>query len=131
MLKVRNAVIIIILCIIAGFSLLKKKPQPLGLPTMPPEELRDAVAASPNRSKPHKLALNPDDDGQLKDALAEGPAIPTGAGFNGFAGNHAPPRGSGDGGIGNRNGPNPLAQFLRRRPRTPDVSPSGPEYDPQ
>jgi hypothetical protein len=119
--KVRNAVIIIILSIIGGYSLNKYKHSHLGLSAVPPQEFRDAVAASSSHSK-NKLTLNPDGDEHLRDALAESPAIPTGNGFgphgNGGDGTPPPPRGDGNGGLGN--GPNSL-------PPTPIMSSSGPQ----
>ncbi|MFA6004809.1 MAG: hypothetical protein WC881_12175 [Elusimicrobiota bacterium] len=106
-----------------------KTQQPLSL-TVPTQELRDAVAGGPNHAKHRKLALNPGNDDQLRDALAESPAIPTGAPFAGS--NHAPqpPRGGGEGGIGFIHGPNRLINT--GNPTTPEISPSGPPtYNPQ
>ena len=69
-----------------------------------------------------------DRTGNLKDSLAEGPAIPTGLHNNGPHGNTEdetppPPRGGDHHGVGGQGGPNPGSQL----PPPTDVSPSGPQ----
>ena len=72
--KVRNAVIIIVLCIIGGYKAYKPAAPKLNL--LPPaDSLHDALAGSPvNASRPGLHLSNSDDD-QLHDSVA-GNAIP-------------------------------------------------------
>jgi hypothetical protein len=123
--KVRNAVIIIVLCIIGGYKAYK----PAARMILPPTDngLHDALAGSPiNASRP-ALHLSNSDDDQLHDSVA-GNAIP---GFHPNGGQHGntedgtppPPRGGGDGGVGTFSGPNPASQIP---PSGPGLSPSAP-----
>ena len=120
--KVRNAVIIIVLCIIGGYEAHKPLARLLNIPA---DNLHDALAGSPiNASRPG-LHLSNNDDDQLHDSVA-GNAIP-GFGHNGPHGNTEdgtppPPRGGGEGGIGSLSGPNPGSQL----PPAPPLSTSGP-----
>lgn len=125
--KARNAVIIIILCIIGAYTV-KKGPE-LGL-TMPSvEDIKDAVAsANPTRASrgagAPKLTLASGTGEDLRDAVA-GHAVGTpNPGTNTFGEIDGPPRGNGLGGFSplalNNNVPptNP--------PPPPNLSPSGP-----
>lgn len=121
--RARNAVIIIILCIIGAYSV-KKGPQ-LGLNMPGPEEIRDAVAGNPVRRGP-KLTLASGTGDELRDAVA-GHAVGTPGGTNTLGDVDAPPRGNGNGGFGplstNNNNNPPL-------PPPPPLSPSGPQDEP-
>src|SRR5665213_3378973 len=79
--KVRNAVIIIVLCIIGAYKMYKPAQPSLGLP--PADVLHDALAGNgimpTNASNPLHLSNNGDE--QLRDSIA-GNAIP-GVGHNG------------------------------------------------
>lgn len=126
--RVRNAVIIIILCIIGAYSV-KKGPQ-LGLSLPSPEQIKDAVAGGPSFT-PHRgnpeLTLASGKGEDLRDAVA-GHAVGTpNRGTNSLGDVDGPPRGNGYGGFGplsgNNNGNNP--------PVTPPVlSPFGPNEVP-
>lgn len=125
--RIRNAVIIIVLCIIATMAYKARSKNELALNTPAPEEIKDAVAGGP--AKRHGLSMPTSGDENLKDALAEGPAIPTGL-HNGPRGNTEdqtppPPRGGDHSGIGNLGGPNPGSQIHH-----PPVSPSTPPSQP-
>jgi hypothetical protein len=126
--KVRNAVVIIVLCLIGAYKMYKPAQTPtLGLP--PGDVIRDAVAGNGinhpiNASNP--LHLSNTGDEQLRDSVA-GNAIP-GSHQNGPHGNTEdqtppPPRGGDHNGIGNLGGPNPGSQL----PPAPPISPSGPQ----
>ena len=123
--KVRNAVIIIILCIIGAYKAFKPAPVSLGAP--PPDVMRDALAGSPvNASRPG-LHLSDSNDDQFRDSVA-GNAIPSqhyGPHGNSDEGAPPPPRGGG-GGLGTLSGPNPGSQI----PPAP-LSQSGPPAPPQ
>jgi hypothetical protein len=127
--KVRNAVIIIVLCIIGAYKVYKPAPPKLNLP--PADSLHDALAGSPiNASRPGLHLSNSDDD-QLHDSVA-GNAIP---GFhqNGPHGNTedgAPPlpRGGDHNGVDTFSGPNPGSQLPPNGPAP--LSPSGPSAPP-
>jgi|GEM_PF-2174153 len=128
--KVRNAVIIIILCLIGGYS--SYKPHGLGLASAP-ERLRDAVAGNgigrfppTNASNPNpNLHMSDDDADSLHDSVA-GNAVP---GFGGNLGGNVPgaPRGATDGGFGSfsqqnpvsQTAPNPLSQSGPASPSSP------------
>jgi hypothetical protein len=120
--KVRNAVIIIVLCIIGGYEAHKTVPPRLIAP--PADNLHDALAGKPvNASRP-ALNLSNNDDDQLHDSVA-GNAIPgfhTGPHGNTEDGTPPPPRGGGDGGVGTFSGPNPGSQL----PPPGQLSPSAP-----
>lgn len=124
--RIRNTVIVIVLCIVASASYKARTKSDLGL-VPGAEELHDAVAG--NSSKSHKiLGLPTIADDNLKDAVAEGPAIPTGL-HNGIRGNTEdqtppPPRGGDHSGIGGLGGPNPGSQIPPKNP--PPLSPSTP-----
>jgi hypothetical protein len=125
--KIRNAVIIIVLCIIGGYEAHK----PALHLNIPSDHLRDALAGSPiNASRPG-LRLSNNDDDQLHDSVA-GNAIP---GFhqNGPHGNTEdetppPPRGGDHNGPGGLNGPNPGSQLPPPGALSPSepLSPSAP-----
>ena len=120
--KVRNAVIIIVLCIIGGYEARK----PIARLILPAgDNLHDALAGSRvNASRPG-LNLSNNDDDQLHDSVA-GNAIPgfhqNGPHGNTEDGTPPPPRGGGDGGVGTFSGPNPGSQL----PPPGQLSQSGP-----
>jgi hypothetical protein len=117
--KVRNAVIIIVLCVIGGYKAYKPAAPRLHLP--PADSLHDALAGSPvNASRP--LHLSDSGDDQLHDSVA-GNAIP-GIHQNGPHGNTEdqtppPPRGGDHDGIGPLGGPNPGSQLPPPGPLSP------------
>ena len=123
--KVRNAVIIIVLCIVGAYKTYKPIAPRLGLP--PADFIHDAVSGDRvNASRP-SLNLPSGDDDQFRDSVA-GNAIP---GFHqnapqGDVPNVAPPapRGGGNGGFGPFSGPNPVSQIPPAGPSP--LSPSGP-----
>ena len=123
--RVRNAVIIIILCIIGAYSV-KKGPQ-LGLNMPAAEDIKDAVAGNRIRRQGPKLTLASGTSEDLRDAVA-GHAVGTPGGSNTLGDVGGPPRGNGYGGFGplstNNNHNNP--------PNNPPVlSPSGPQDEPK
>jgi hypothetical protein len=106
--KVRNGVIVIVLCIIAGYG--GRKHGPLAL--IPPADgLRDSLAGNPNPTNTG-LHLSNNDEDQLHDSVA-GSAIPSFAGPHGNTEDQTapPPRGGDHTGIGPLNGPNPGSQL--------------------
>ncbi|MFI5361867.1 MAG: hypothetical protein ACHQ49_07850 [Elusimicrobiota bacterium] len=124
--KVRNAVIIIILCIIGGYKA-SRPAAPLHV-TAPTDVYHDAIAGHPINTGLH--LSNGDDDG-LHDSVA-GNAIPgfqpgfqpnNGQHGNTFEGTPPPPRGGGNGGIGTLGSNNPASNL----PPTAPLSPSGPK----
>lgn len=122
--RARNAVIIIILCIIGAYSF-RKAPQ-LGLNMPAPQDIKDAVAGnSARRHGGPKLTLASGTGEDLRDAVA-GHAVGTpNNGTNSFGDVGGPPRGNGNGGFGplsNNNNNNP--------PPPPPLSPSGPNDTP-
>ncbi len=126
--RIRNGVIIIILCIVGSASY-KATQKGLGLGAPRPDDIHDALAGNANHH--NKLNLGAPSDDNLKDSLAEGPAIPTGL-HNGPHGNTEdetppPPRGGDHPGIGGLGGPNPGSQFV---PPSAPLSPSGPTAPP-
>jgi hypothetical protein len=126
--KVRNAVIIIVLCIIGGYKAYK----PVVRLIMPPSDgLRDGLAGNPTNASRPGLHLSNSDDDQLHDSVA-GNAIPgfhqNGPHGNTEDGTPPPPRGGGDGGIGGFSGPNPGSQLPPSGPAP--LSPSGPSAPP-
>lgn len=126
--RVRNAVIIIILCIIGAYSV-KKGPQ-LGLSLPLAEDIKDAVAGNPIRRRanaPLTLASGKGED--FRDAVA-GHAVGTPGGTNTLGDVDGPPRGNGYGGFGplsnnnNNNNNNPPNN------PPPSLSPAGPDDAP-
>lgn len=120
--RARNAVIIIILCIIGAYSV-RKGPQ-LGLNMPAPEDIKDAVAGGPvnasRRGNANPLTLNAGNGEDLRDAVA-GHAVGTPNNGNTLGGVDGPPRGSGFGGFGpSANNPGSIP------PPPPSLSPSGP-----
>ena len=130
--KVRNAVIIIVLCIISGYKAYKPIARHLNLP--PADSLHDALAGSPiNASRPGLHLSNSDDD-SLHDSVA-GNAIPgfhQGPHGNTEDGTPPPPRGGDHDGIGPLGGPNPGSQLPPPGPLSPSepLSPSAPTKPP-
>lgn len=126
--KARNAVIIIILCIIGAFSFRNGGPQ-LGLNMPSADEIKDAVAGGPStvsrRGNPPGLTLSSGKGEDLRDAVA-GFAVGTPNNGNTLGEIGDPPRGSGDGGFApgaNNNNNNPPYN------PPPSLSPSGPEQE--
>lgn len=118
--RARNAVIIIILCIIGAYSV-KKGPQ-LGLNLPGTEDIKDAVAGGPasRRAANPGLTLAGGEGEALRDAVA-GHAVGTPNTGNTLGGVDGPPRGSGNGGFGPQAN-NPGQNFIP----PPPLSPSGP-----
>jgi hypothetical protein len=124
--RARNAVVILILCIIGGYSLMKK-PALLSMPSTP-EEMRDSVHGNPTRASRPGLNFGQTNDGELRDAVANNAAETGSAGPNGNTegGAPPPPRGSGNGGIGTASH-NPGQDLTPPNDPPPsDLSPSGP-----
>ncbi|HXT00434.1 MAG TPA: hypothetical protein VN915_07145 [Elusimicrobiota bacterium] len=127
--KVRNAVIIIVLCLIGAYKMYKPVQNPtLAMP--PADEIRDAVAGNSvgnNRPTDASLHLSNTGDDQLRDSVA-GNAIP-GTHQNGAPHGNTedqtppPPRGGDHNGIGGLNSPNPGSQLP---PGGGPLSPAGP-----
>jgi hypothetical protein len=119
MTRVRNAVIIIILCIIGAYTV-KKGPQLALLPTN--DVVKDAVAGGPSyhRNGP-KLTLASGTGDELRDAVA-GHAVGTPNNGHTLDDVAPPPRGGGNGGFGPQSN-NPGQNFNP----PPTLSPSGPE----
>ncbi len=117
--RARNAVIIIILCIIGAYTLRKGPQLALNMPS--PEQVKDAVAGGPSRRNPG-LTLASGKGEDMRDAVA-GHAVGT-PGRNGNTVDDvgAPPRGNGDGGFG-RPANNPGNNF---NPPPPTLSESAP-----
>jgi hypothetical protein len=124
--KVRNAVVIIVLCLIGAYKMYKPAQTPtLAMP--PADSIRDAVAGNSvhqpiNASNP--LHLSNSGDEQLRDSVA-GNAIP-GTHQNGPHGNTEdqtppPPRGGDHNGIGGLSGPNPGSQLPPPGPLSPSA----------
>jgi len=125
--RARNAVIIIILCIIGAYSV-KKGPQ-LGLNMPGVEDIKDAVAGGPvnasRRGNANPLSLNTGNGEDLRDAVA-GHAVGTPNTGNTLGGVDGPPRGSGFGGFGpSSNNPGSIP------PPPPSLSPAGPTPEPE
>ena len=119
--RVRNGVVIIILCIIGAYSIFKRSGNELAMPTVA-DELKDTLAANPtNASRRGKnrasLKLPPVADEELKDSLAENPALPSGQDGNTEGQTPPPPRGSGYGGIGTLSSPNPGSELSPSSPQ--------------
>lgn len=126
--KARNAVIIIILCIIGAFSFRNGGPQ-LGLNMPSPDDIKDAVAGGPStasrRGNPPGLTLSSGKGEDLRDAVA-GFAVGTPQNGNTLGEIGDPPRGSGDGGF------SPAANNNNNNPPynpPPPLSPSGPDRE--
>lgn len=123
--RVRNAVIIIILCIIGAYSV-KKGPQ-LGLSLPAAEDIKDAVAGNPVRRRGPQLTLASGKGEEFRDAVA-GHAVGTpNPGTNTLGDVDGPPRGNGYGGFG------PLSTNNNNPPSNPppSLSPSGPDDAPK
>lgn len=125
--RARNAVIIIILCIIGAYTV-KKGPE-LGLTLPTAQDIKDAVAGGPSTSRrgngigSPKLTLASGTGEELRDAVA-GHAVGTpNNGTNSLGEIDGPPRGNGLGGFSpfaaNNNVP-------PSNPPPPSLSPSGP-----
>ena len=125
--KVRNAVIIIVLCIIGAYKL--QRSAPLGLNVPPADGLRDALAGNPNPvNASNGLHLTNSDNDQLRDSVA-GNAIPGGHNGNGPHGNTEdetppPPRGGDHPGVGSFSSTNPGSEIPPNGPGP--LSPSAP-----
>jgi len=119
--RARNAVIIIILCIIGAYSV-RKSPQ-LGLNMPAPETIKDAVAGGPVRRGNPKLTLASGTGEDLRDAVA-GHAVGTPNNGNTLGDIGGPPRGQGNGGFGPQSN-NPGQNFNP----PPVLSPSGPNEE--
>jgi hypothetical protein len=117
--RARNAVIILILCIIGAYSA-RKGPQ-LGLNMMAPEEIKDAVADNRAKRRARGLTLASGKSENLRGAPA-GHALGTPNDGNTFDDIDEPPRGDGQGGIGTQSN-NPGQNFAP----PPPISPSEPE----
>jgi len=125
--RARNAVIIIILCIIGAYTV-KKGPQ-LGLNMPGVEDIKDAVAGGPSTGRrgngnPLTLAAGKGED--MRDAVA-GHAVGTPNNGNTLGGVDGPPRGSGFGGFGQQS--NNPGVIVPQNP--PELSPSGPTQLPE
>lgn len=129
--RARNAVVILILCIIGGYSMMKKAGPTLTMPMN--EELRDTVAGNPIRASRPGLNFGQTNDGELRDALANN-AAENGGGApqigSGDGGVGAPPRGSGNGGFGPL-GDNVGNNLPPNNPPPGNVSPSEPPSEEQ
>ncbi|UPT75201.1 MAG: hypothetical protein M0D55_05705 [Elusimicrobiota bacterium] len=119
--RVRNAVIIIILCIIGAYTV-KQAPQ-LAL-NMNDSQLNDAVAGGPSRGRRSgpKLTLASGTGDEMRDAVA-GHAVGTPNNGNTLGDVAPPPRGMGQGGFGPQAN-NPSQNF---NPPPENLSPSTPE----
>jgi hypothetical protein len=129
--RARNAVVILILCIIGGYSLMKKSGPTLTMPAN--DTLNDAVAGGPAATKASRPGLNfgQTNDGELRDAVANNAAENSGAApimGNSEGGNPPPPRGSGNGGFGPLGNSGP-GQNLPPNDPPEDLSPSEPKKE--
>lgn len=119
--RARNAVIIIILCIVGAYTV-KKGPE-LGLSMPGLSDIKDAVAGGPSsrRGKNPQLTLASGTADELRDAIA-GHAVGTPQGTNTLGDVDGPPRGNGLGGF------SPVAANNNVPPNNPppSLSPSGP-----
>jgi len=127
--KKRRISLAILLLVLGVFAYNSRKGQPnLGMPSLPAESLKDAVANNAAHIPASSdLALPSSEETNLKDSVAESPALETGRGFQGNGNpNPGTPRGGTDGGfIGGAN--NPGSQFGGSNNNAPStVSPSGP-----
>jgi hypothetical protein len=128
--KVRNAVVIIVLCLIGAYKMYKPAQSPV-LAMPPADAIRDAVAGNSIGDKNPtnaSLHLSNTGDDQLRDSVA-GNAIP-GTHQNGAPHGNTedqtppPPRGGDHNGIGGLDTPNPGSQLP---PGGGPLSPSGPQ----
>lgn len=119
--RVRNAVIIIILCIIGAYTV-RKAPQ-LALNT-PDSDMHDGLAGGPSRGRRNgpKLTLASGTGEEMRDAVA-GHAVGTPNNGNTLDDVAPPPRGEGRGGFGPQSN-NPSQNF---NPPPENLSPSAPE----
>lgn len=129
--RIRNAVIILILCLIGGYRAYKgganRKGLALGQP--PADLIRDAVAGGPShrRAENAGLRLSNTNDDELRDSVA-GNAIPAGRRNGPTRGDtednsNPPPRGGDHHGVGPLNGPNPGQQLPPPAPLSPTAPP--------
>ena len=95
--RVRNAVVIIILCIIGAMTFKSRAPQ-LTL-NMPSNDLKDSVAGNGVHHKAPHLTLASGNGEDLRDSVA-GHAVGTPNNHNTVDDVPPPPRGSGNGGFG-------------------------------
>ncbi len=119
--RARNAVIIIILCIIGAYTMRKAPQLALNMPSA--DQVKDAVAGNGARRHGPRLTLANGSGDDLRDAVA-GHAVGTPRNTNTLDDVPPPPRGQGQGGIGHQ-GHNPGQNFTP--PTT--LSPSGPSGD--
>ncbi len=119
--RARNAVIIIILCIIGAYSVRKAPQLALNMPN--PSDIKDAVAGGPafHRGSP-KLTLASGTGEDMRDAVA-GHAVGTPNHGNTLGDIAGPPRGESFHGFG-PGSHNPGQNF---NPPPPILSPSGPQ----
>ena len=128
--RARNAVVVLILCIIGGYSLMKKTGPTLSMPAG--DELRDSMRGNPTRASRPGLNFGQTTDGELRDAVANN-AAETGGGQqfgNTDGGVGAPPRGSGNGGFGPL-GDNPGQNLPPTDPPPTELSQSTPPSEEQ
>jgi hypothetical protein len=122
--KIRNAAVIIALCVVTGYQATRSVAPRLRLGSG--DGLRDAVAGRRASPVDAGLRLSNTDDDSTHDRVS-GNAVP---GFNpGTRGNtidempfQPPPRGTGNGGVGGFSGSNPGSQL----PPSPPLSPFAP-----
>lgn len=125
--RIRNGVVIILLCIIGAYKTYKPSAPVLNSP--PDEQFHDSVSGNPvNASRPADLRLSNTEEDQFRDSVA-GNAIPSQSG--GKRGNTEdqtppPPRGGDHHGFGPQGAPNPGSQLP-----PPALSPSGPPSNPR
>lgn len=127
--KVRNAIAIIVLCIIGGYTY-RKYLSNGSANNGQQDQLKDALAESPAvaPSHHHKLKLNGNDD-QINDSLAESPAIPNGQSLLGggpnsnFHGGNGTPRGNSNGGFN----PGGRPDLPQQHQGSKNLSPFGPQ----
>lgn len=119
--RVRNAVVIIILCIIGAMTFKSKAPQ-LAL-NMPSNDLKDSVAGNGARRHSPKLTLASGTGEDLRDSVA-GHAVGTPGPNNGNTLDDVapPPRGSGNGGFGT------LSTNPGQNQNPPNISQSEPNH---
>ena len=121
MTRARNAVIIIILCLIGAYSVRKGPQLALNMPS--PDAIKDAVAGHDVGRRNPGLTLASGKGDEMRDAVA-GHAVGTPNNGNTLDDVAPPPRGNGAGGIGSLSN-NPGQSFTP--PVTPVLSPSGPQ----
>lgn len=117
--RARNAVIIIILCIIGAYSVRKAPQLALNMPA--PEGMKDALAGNRAHRNGPKLTLASGTGEDMRDAVA-GHAVGTPNNGNTLGDIGGPPRGNGGNGIGPSSN-NPGQNFNP----PPTLSPSAPQ----